>query len=136
MWRARSENMKVLFRSGHDIHRWVASGVFEKPEEEIDFHTELEEIEFADDIYSLASIADSLDKRGLIGAAKIIDQMIENKVKKMADPNRCAAIGLRKKYQKRTQDEEMDLSLYPLPAVLEKFEAMQKLLSPILSQYQ
>lgn len=58
---------------------------------------ELEEIEFADDISSLANLSNSLDKYGLYGASKIIDLLIKDKIKKLRNPERRQAAFLRKK---------------------------------------
>jgi len=78
--------------------------------------TELEDFEFADDVLSLASIADSLDKRGLHGAADIIDDLIEQKVNRFTNPERRHAKVLRSKL---ARDEfPAPLSIRDIPAPL------------------
>jgi len=68
------------------------------PEEPEYRETDLEEFEFADDMESLAALANDLDKKGFCEAADEIDSFIKAKKDKLEDPGRLMARALRRKF--------------------------------------
>jgi len=106
------EDLEELRDKIEDILEKHEENLTPPKEEDIDFHTELEDIQFsddgssnktnlADDLHPLIELADSLDRRGLYDAAKIIDETIKNKVQKLSDPMRVQAARLRKKFAEK-----------------------------------
>ena len=49
---------------------------------------DLKDIDFADDVLPLINVANSLDKKGYYRAAEVVDDMAEQKIEKLKDPNR------------------------------------------------